>query len=157
MTTPYKLGRQSKQRLVGVHPRLVETVTLALHEHATVDFAVVEGVRSEARQAALRASGASQVAKSRHQVQADGYGHAVDLAPWVDGRLQWELTPQCMVARAIALAAGELGVAVRWGGTWARLTVDTPPMKQVNAYIDKRRAQGRTPFVDAWHFELLRR
>lgn len=135
----------------------METVTLALHEHAKVDFAVVEGVRSAERQAALRAAGASQVKVSRHQVQADGYGHAVDLAPWVDGRLQWELAPQCMVAAAVALAASTLGVAVRWGGTWSRLTVDPPPMKQVNAYIDRRRAQKRTPFVDAWHFELLAR
>ena len=51
-----------------------------------------------------------------HGIQADGYGHAVDLAPypidWNDHRRFDGL------ANVMFAAAKELGVTLRWGGNW---------------------------------------
>ena len=69
----FKLGARSLTRLRGVHPDLVKVVTRAI-EISTLDFTVLEGVRSLERQQALVEAGASQTLKSRHLT-----GHAVDL------------------------------------------------------------------------------
>jgi peptidoglycan LD-endopeptidase CwlK len=69
----YKLGARSKQRLKGVHDDLVRVVERAI-EITTVDFTVLEGLRTPERQKALYESGASQTLNSRHIT-----GHAVDL------------------------------------------------------------------------------
>ncbi len=46
-----------------------------------MDFSVKEGVRTLARQRQLVAEGRSRTMRSKHLVQSDGFGHAVDLYP----------------------------------------------------------------------------
>ena len=61
----FKLSQKSIDRLSGVHQDLVDVVKRAI-EITEVDFAVLEGVRSVARQEQLVKAGASQTMKSRH-------------------------------------------------------------------------------------------
>jgi len=108
----FKLSQKSLDRLAGVHPELVACVKRAI-ELSTVDFAVLEGVRSKARQEQLVAAGASQTLNSRHIP-----GHAVDLGAWVDNQVDWSWPLYHKIAAAMKEAAKELNVALVWGGDW---------------------------------------
>ena len=77
----YKLSNKSLERLNGVHPSLVFLVQSAM-ETQIMDFSVNEGVRTLDRQKDLVSKGFSKTMKSKHLVQSDGYGHAVDLYPY---------------------------------------------------------------------------
>jgi len=108
----FKLGKRSIERLQGVHPDLVRVVERAI-DLTTVDFTVLEGLRSPERQQTLVASGASQTLNSRHIT-----GHAVDLGAWVDNQVDWSWPLYTKIANAMKAAANALGVAIVWGGDW---------------------------------------
>lgn len=110
----FKLSQRSKDRLKGVHPDLVKVVEHAI-EISTVDFAVLEGLRTPERQKVLKEAGASQTLNSRHIT-----GHAVDLGAWVDGEVRWDWPLYHQIAKAMNEAASELGIKIVWGGSWAR-------------------------------------
>ena len=115
----FALSKTSLARLDGVDPRLVAIVKRAI-QISTVDFMVVEGVRTLARQRELYAQGRTKpgkivtwTLKSKH---IDGL--AVDLLP---APYDWK-DPKGFdaVNRAMMQAAGELGVGLRWGADWDR-------------------------------------
>ena len=108
----FVLSKKSLDRLTGVHPDLVRVVKRAI-EITTVDFAVLEGVRSKARQEQLVKAGASQTMNSRHIT-----GHAVDLGAYVSGSVRWDWPLYHKIADAMKQAAAELGVPIEWGGDW---------------------------------------
>jgi peptidoglycan LD-endopeptidase CwlK len=118
----YKLGNKSKEKLKGVHPDLVEVIEKAI-SISDQDFTVLEGIRTPERQRQLYAQGRTApgpvvtwTLNSRHFVQKDGYGHAVDLAPWP---IDWNtLSKFDAIADAMFKAAKELKVDIRWGADW---------------------------------------
>ena len=110
----FALSQKSKDRLSGVHPDLVRVVNRAI-EISTVDFAVLEGVRSKVRQEQLVAAGASTTMNSRHIT-----GHAVDLGAMVSGTVRWDWPLYFKVADAVKKAAAELKVPIEWGGDWKK-------------------------------------
>ena len=104
-------------------------------------------------------TGVSQTMKSKHMIQkASGWGHAVDLVPWSNGRARWEL-PACykiMVAMRLASFAREC--LLRWGGAWVPLYNETPlvaPEKLVEAYVVRKRTKGKPAFIDGPHYEMV--
>jgi len=109
---PYQLGAKSWRNLAGVHPDLVSIVERAI-QITPVDFAVLEGLRSPARQKRLVESGASTTMKSRHLT-----GHAVDLGAWVDSQISWDWPLYHKIAAAMKQAARELRIPLEWGGDW---------------------------------------
>lgn len=114
----FQLSQRSLTRLIGVHPDLVEIVKLAI-QRTTVDFIVVEGVRTLAQQREYVTKGASQTMNSYHRPQADCLGHAVDLAPLVRGAIPWnDWQAFADLAGVVKACAVELGVPVEWGGDW---------------------------------------
>lgn len=121
----YALGKLSRSRLDGVHPDLILIVEKAL-AGSPVDFMVLEGLRSKARQQQLYDQGrktpgpkVTWTMNSKHRIQADGYGHAVDLGPWVDGKVDWTAGKHFdQIATAMFAAAQEVGRAIRWGADW---------------------------------------
>lgn len=153
----YTLGKLSRANLVGVHPILVKLVERTI-QLTTQDFTVHDGLRTVAEQKTLVAKGVSKTMSSKHLPQADGFGHAVDLVPFINGQLRWEWPPIFNIALAVDQAATEQGVAknIRWGGVWDR-TLDqfggsAAAMKaEVDAYC--RRHPG-PDFIDGPHFEL---
>lgn len=116
---------RDRQRLVGVHPRLVAALGTVFDEmdaeHAPMF--VVQGVRTVAEQAQLYAQGRTAPGRivtmkngvtnrSNHQPHADGFGHAVDCAfigpqPF-DERWPWEQYGEALEA-----------LGLRWGGRWS--------------------------------------
>lgn len=136
------LGARSKQRLEGVHPDLVRVVVEA-NKISEVDFSVLEGVRTVERQielyaqgrttAHMRAAGVYDVEgkpnerivtwtlNSQHFINpATGYGHAVDLAPFIAGKISWEWKYFPIIAKAMKIAASALDVEIEWGGDWVQ-------------------------------------
>lgn len=111
----FRLSQRSVRNLAGVHPALVALVHEAL-ALSPVDFMVTEGLRTEARQAALVRVGASRTAQSRHLT-----GHAVDVAAMVDGQVRWDWPLYPRIARAFKAAAARQGTAIVWGGDWRTL------------------------------------
>ena len=145
------LSKKSLSRLEGVHDDLVKVVKRAI-EITQIDFTVLEGVRSKARQAQLVASGASKTMDGRHLT-----GHAVDLAAYVAGSPRWDWPLYYKLAEAVQQAAKELGVSVVWGGVWDRKLVDIgDPADAVADYVQRRKALGKKAFIDGPHFELSR-
>jgi hypothetical protein len=149
--TQFVLGPRSLDNLMGVQPVLVAVVKRAI-QITKVDFGVIEGLRTEARQRELVDKGASQTMNSRHLT-----GHAVDLMAYIEGRASWELNLYDDIADAVKQAATELGTPVKWGGAWTVQDIRKwhgTMASAMNSYIDERRKAGRRPFIDAPHFEL---
>ena len=108
----FVLGQRSIQRLSGVHLDLVQVVRRAI-QVTSIDFTVLEGLRTVARQRELVRKGASRTMNSRHLT-----GHAVDIAPWVNGQVSWDWKWYHPMADAMKKAARELDVPLEWGGDW---------------------------------------
>ena len=108
----FRLGATSKARLKGVHPSLVKVVEEAI-KRTPIDFTVLEGLRTKERQRQLVAKGASKTMNSYHIT-----GHAVDIAPLVDGKVTWDWKYYHQIAPVIKQVAKELGVNITWGGDW---------------------------------------
>lgn len=155
----YRLGTGSRRELVGVHPRLVAVVERAI-ALTNQDFTVHDGLRTEAEQREFVRRGVSKTMASKHMRQRDGLGHAVDLVPYIGGQLRWEWKPIFMIAAAVRDAAEAEGVALIWGGVWDRrlgeIARGPAAMEQaVNSYVARRRAMGKTAFIDGPHYELV--
>jgi len=108
----FNLSKRSLLRLEGVHEDMVDVVKEAILI-SSVDFAVLEGLRSVDRQRQLVAKGASTTMNSRHIT-----GHAVDLGAWVDGELRWDWPLYHKIADAMFEAAKAKGIEIEWGGHW---------------------------------------
>lgn len=106
----FVLGAKSKEKLQGVDIRLVHLVEQAIKE-TTVDFTVLEGLRTPERQQQLVNEGFSQTLKSKHLT-----GHAVDLVAIVDGKVSWDKQYYPEIAKAMKKAAADQKVNIRWGG-----------------------------------------
>ena len=106
------LGQRSLSRLEGVHPDLVRVVKRAAAT-SSLDFTVLEGLRTLDRQRQLMGLGATKTMNSRHLT-----GHAVDLAPMVGGTVRWDWPLYHQLAAIVKSAAKAENVPVQWGGDW---------------------------------------
>jgi len=148
----FSLSSRSLAKLDGVNGNLVEVVKKAI-EKTKIDFGVTFGMRTVEEQTALVAAGRSQTMKSKHLD-----GRAVDLMAYVDGKGCWELNVYDDLCDAMKDAAEELGVSIKWGAAWSEGDIRSYPGTAEDAmmkYIDLRRSQGRRPFIDGPHFELM--
>lgn len=147
-----KFSNKSKEKLKSVHPDLVKVLELAI-TYTEQDFSIIEGVRNEEQQAIYVRTGKSKTMNSKHLVQKDGYGHAIDVVPYP---VSWELEKFYPIADAIAKAAKELKVTVRWGGAWINLNSSKLSAKELlDNYVKARKKAGNKVFIDALHFEIV--
>ncbi len=147
----FKLSQRSLDRLAGVNPKLVAVVKRAI-QLSTVDFGVSEGLRTLETQRKYVAAGKSQTMNSKHLE-----GKAVDLVAYVEGNVSWELDLYDNIADAMAKAAKEVGLSIKWGAAWnvPDITKWNGTMQAAtNHYIDARRKEGKRPFIDGPHFEI---
>jgi peptidoglycan L-alanyl-D-glutamate endopeptidase CwlK len=124
-------------KLAGVDERLANVVRQAA-EH--IDVAVLEGLRTQTRQAKLVAAGASKTMASKHLT-----GKAVDLGVMVGGDVRWDWPLYFTLAEVMQETAKRLNTPVRWGGCWALLNSDASPEEMQD---------NRRPFLDGPHFEV---
>lgn len=126
----FKLSKNSLNKLEGVNPALVNVVKRAI-EITEVDFAVVQGNRTQAQQNALYEQGRTKPGPIVTWTRRSNHigGRAVDLAPFYKGKIEWDnngklgLYPK--IAKAMKQAAKELGIKIVWGGDWVT-TKDRP-------------------------------
>jgi len=148
----FKLSQRSIDKMEGVDADLVAVTKRAI-KLTKIDFGVIYGMRTIQEQEKLVAAGKSQTMKSKHLV-----GRAVDLMAYVDGKGCWELNVYDDLCDAMKEAAKELSVAIKWGAAWSEGDIRTYPgtaEDAMMAYVDLRRGQGRRPFIDGPHFELM--
>lgn len=111
------LSEKSLTKLEGAHPDLVKVIKRAA-ALSSIDFTVLEVLRTPARQKELVAKGASKTMKSRHLPGADGKSRAVDIAPLDGGQVSWAWPVYHKLAPIIKQAAKDVGVPIEWGGDW---------------------------------------
>ncbi len=145
----YTLSELSLKRLQGVNSNLVKVVKRAI-EITSVDFRVLEGVRTIEQQREYVRQGKSQTMNSRHLT-----GHAVDLVAIIDGKISWDWNYYYAIAEAMQQSAKELNVKIRWGGCWEVINDKTNSAKSwVDNYVATSGKQGKKAFIDGPHFEL---
>ena len=148
----FSLSTRSLGKLEGVDNTLVEVVKEAINL-TKVDFGVTYGLRTLEEQQKLYDSGRSQTMKSKHLD-----GRAVDLVAYFGSDISWELNVYDDICDAMAEAARRHTLPVKWGAAWSeddiRMYTGTAE-DAMNAYVDLRRSQGRRPFIDAPHFEMM--
>jgi peptidoglycan L-alanyl-D-glutamate endopeptidase CwlK len=159
----FSFGARSRAELAGVHPTLVLVCERAIAA-SPVDFAVHDGLRTIEQQREYVRTGVSKTLASKHLVQADGFGHAVDLVPYINGKLRWEPAPLYEIAVVIRAAAMHEGLELTWGAVWDRqldeLGVegnysDARKLEiEVGLYVERRRRWGKQAFLDMPHFEV---
>lgn len=152
----FKLGAASEANLVGVHPDLVKLVRLAI-TITEIDFSVHDGVRTMEEQRKMVATGASRTMESYHLT-----GDAVDLVPYVGGKLRWE-HPLCnQVAEAMHEACDRLHLRVTWGRVWDMEMAELDPEDfEGDRALYVRRYQRihgpkRWPLDDGPHFQRVK-
>lgn len=138
----YRFSQRSLTSLAGVHPNLAKVAHRAI-QITSQDFIITEGLRTKERMWEVYGKGrtvAECAAKgvpakyaspkeakvtwlanplrSNHAAKADGYGHAIDVAPYP---VDWNDAKKFhAIAKAMKKAAAELGVKISWGGDWAK-------------------------------------
>jgi peptidoglycan L-alanyl-D-glutamate endopeptidase CwlK len=148
----FKLSQRSLDRMDGVNESLVAVAKAAIG-HTKTDFGVICGLRTIEEQRELYNKGASKTMKSKH---IDG--NALDLMAYVGSRGSWEIKLYFDIADAVKQAAIDVGVAMRWGAAWHINDIrhwDCTMEKAYISYVDLRRSQGKSPFIDGPHFELM--
>ena len=135
MTNSFVYGHSSQSRLSTCHPLLQDTAQRALRL-SPVDIAIVWGWRDAETQESLYRMKASKVqwpnSKHNHTTNGHACSLALDFAPYVNRRIDWNDT------HAFALVAGVFFAAwgspfgarrkdadgqqwgLRWGGDWDR-------------------------------------
>ena len=148
----FSLSTRSLDKMKGVDDTLVKVVKEAIGL-TKVDFGVTFGLRTLEQQKELYDSGRSQTMKSKHLD-----GRAVDLVAYFGSDVSWELNVYDDICDAMAEAARRNTLAIKWGAAWSegdiRMYGGTAE-DAMNAYIDLRRSEGRRPFIDAPHFEMM--
>jgi peptidoglycan L-alanyl-D-glutamate endopeptidase CwlK len=145
----FELSHQSLVNLQGVHPELVRLVMRTL-QSSPLDFAIIQGLRTQQEEQEDIAKGLSETSHSRHLT-----GHAIDFMAFVDGKGTWDEQAYRTIAESFRQAAAELGIAINWGGAWAiRLDQAVSANAAYNAYVTSRLAAGAKPFCDFDHIQL---
>ena len=148
----FKLSSRSMKKLKGVDEGLVAVVKDAIGI-TKIDFGVTFGLRTLEEQKKLYESGRSQTMKSKHLD-----GRAVDLVAYFGSDISWELNVYDDICDAMAEAARKNNVAIKWGAAWSEGDIREyagTAEDAMNAYVDLRRSEGRRPFIDAPHFEMM--
>lgn len=156
----FSLDPSSRANLAGVHPALVRVVKAAIRI-TRQEFRVHEGLRSLSQQRVYIARGTDWTLRTRHLRQPDGFAHAVDLVPLIRGELRWDWPACRRIALAMAEAAAELQIMLRWGGAWDRpmsvyATSYAAIERESIAYLARRKALGKRANLQGPHFELIR-
>lgn len=141
----FRFSQNSLNRLATVDPALQRVAKRAL-ELSSIDFVVVQGNRTKDEQMRLFGKGRTAAQCTAKGVPASYArpseakvtwtlnsnhigGRAIDVAPYVNGGVNWDdngkLGLWSKIAAAFKQAAKELNVPIVWGGDWTT-TKDRP-------------------------------
>ena len=127
----YKFGETSKQRLATCHGDLIVFAHTAI-ENTPVDFTIVCGERDKEAQEKAFNDGFSKAlfGQSPHNY---GPSFAVDIAPYVNGKIVWDIDDPDFKKLVFHLKQtahnlfedGAINNRIEWGGDWTSF-VDYP-------------------------------
>ena len=124
-------GKGSLQKLQGVDPQLIKVLKAAIIT-SPIDFTIVEGLRTTKRQQELYAQGRTAKGnivtyadgvknKSNHQPKSDGFGKAIDFAPYINGKLDWNNHANFkVIADHIVKTGADMGIKIVAGFYWKK-------------------------------------
>jgi peptidoglycan L-alanyl-D-glutamate endopeptidase CwlK len=125
----YKLSKNSRARLQGIKPVLIEIIEAAI-VNSPYDFGIPQdgGLRTAYRQNEMYAQGRTKAGKiitwvdgmkkrSRHQD-----GDAFDIYAFVEGKASWDIQHLTAIARHLQAVALTFGVELEWGGDWTKFS-----------------------------------
>jgi len=137
----FKFSKNSIAKLEGEHPKLVE-LCLEVIKESPVDFAIVQGMRTQRYQdelytqgrttAQVRAAGIKDLEgqpnkmvvtwtrDSKHIPDISGYAKAIDFAAYVDGKISWEPSYYKPIANTFKSVAKRMGLKIECGADWTR-------------------------------------
>jgi len=114
----FVLSQRDQDRMNGLHKDLQRVIWRAAVT-STMEFTVLEGLRTLERQKRLLAQHATTTMKSRHLT-----GHAIDIAPLIDQdgdgtvEVSWAWPQYHKLAEIVFAAAAHENVPIEWGGRW---------------------------------------
>lgn len=121
MTPRYSWGARSIRKMETCHSDLVTVLETSL-SLSPFDITVVCGARTEEQQEDAFRAGNSKVRwpDSAHNCPDPGQlSMAVDIAPWIDGKINWSDEGSFYCLAGVMLAASNLtGVRLAYGGDW---------------------------------------
>jgi peptidoglycan LD-endopeptidase CwlK len=114
----YQYGERSASRLETCHFDLQWVAREAL-AYGLTDLAVICGSRTDEEQHDYFVRGLSKLdagdPRAKHNKPISD---AMDIAPWINGKISWNMK-HCIFSAGIILSAGiKLGIPLRWGGNW---------------------------------------
>lgn len=156
----FKFGSKSKSNLYMVHSALVNVTEEAI-SISSQDFGIYEGLRTIEKERENIRKGTSKLTNPRnckHCPQFDGFSHAVDAVPFVDGAYQWTWAECYKIALAFRTVALRRAVLLRWGGVWDRSlnSLSNDLDKEVDEYRERfESTYNKRAFLDGVHFEFI--
>ena len=117
--------------------QVIVTAAATELESSKIFFIVTQGLRTKEQQAELYAQGRTKPGPIVTWTLNSNHisGLAVDLAPLIDGKLNWDddgrLGAWPIIATAMKNAALELGEKIIWGGDWKGKKRDRPHFELV--------------------------
>ena len=116
LSSMFSLGKRSEQILNNANPDLQKVVKLAL-AFGIIDFSVIESFRDKDTQNRYHQQGKSKLPWP-HGKHNKNPSDAVDLVPYINGKISWDSRHCTFLAGVILAAAKCIGVEIRWGGNW---------------------------------------
>lgn len=122
----FRLSKRSLSRLDGVMPILISIFKEGVKD-SPYDFGIPStgGLRTDQDQLDLYAIGrtikkhkkpVTWTLNSNHKAKPDGYGHAVDIYAYVNGKASWNMKYLKPIAKHLKeFAMKEYGVELEWG------------------------------------------
>lgn len=112
----FRFSKKSLAQLDTVDPRL-KALAIQVLSISPIDFTIVQGRRTVAQSAQNIKNGTSFLSdpsKSKHVT-----GEAIDFAPYVNGKLDWDDREKFWtIAKLFKQEAEKIGIKVRLGADW---------------------------------------
>ena len=160
----FRFGQRSIERMDGIHPKLLavanDAISASLSDMTVPDMG---GMRTLEQQKSLVAKGVSKTINSMHVKQKDGYGHAIDLIPYVNGKaIVNALTTQDRehwydIVWAMKYGAEKNGLSLRWGGRWFDPKINNVKydIRNITSRSDIEKLIIGNSFMDWAHYEII--
>lgn len=112
----FYFSTKSKIKLHSCHLDLQAIINEAL-AYEIMDIVVIEGHRDKATQDRYYALNKSKVKypDGKHNKTPS---EAIDIAPYINGKVSWNKLHCCVLAGIILVIAKKRGIKIRWGGNW---------------------------------------
>lgn len=113
----FRFGKTSLENLEQVHPELVRVAERAI-QRSRIDFGISEGLRSYDQQVELLKQKKTTTLESLHLMQEDGFAHAIDIFPYVNGKANYSERYFRPIIQTFITEAAVLEVQLEFGALW---------------------------------------